>query len=197
MKKYYSLIFIITIIIGCQPILRTVTGIKKPKVESFNTILNYIETNKLPIDKSKNFYLSSSVDYKRLSKLRDTFFRLPDIYLFNKKGEFLEENLYCLSLKKQNKNKSEMNYFSKIYKTDSIISQSKKIDYLEKFLINSEQEKAVFARDTAIAIILWAKFLGDKKNLKHIVESKRSLEEADNLIKIYYLNIDTLESWKE
>ena len=197
MRKYIYLIFIIPILIGCQPILRTITGIKKPKVENFNSIENYIETKNLPINKNKNYYLSSNDDLKKLLKLRDTLFQLPDVYLFNKEGAFLDESSLCLYSKYQNKDNSEINYFNKIYNVDSIVSQSKKVFYLEELLTNSKGENAVFAKDTNIAIILWAKFLGGKRNLKHITESKRSLEESENPISLYYLNVDALESWEE
>lgn len=197
MKKNIIYIFVSVIVFSCQPILRTVTGIKKPKIESFESIKDYIENNNLPIETSRNLFLSSNDDYKKLSKLRDSLFRLPDIYLFNKSGWFLEENLFCLSLKKQSINKLDNNYFNQIFKTDSIISKTKKITYLEKFLITSEKENVIFDNESDIAIILWAKFLGDKKNSKHIIESKRSLEDVDNTISIYYLNIDTLDFWDE
>ena len=196
-KKSFLVLSLILAFASCQPLLRTVTGIKKPKTESINSIEDYIDSNSLPIDKSKNFYLSSSDDYKKLSKFRDTLFRLPDIYLFKKSGEFLEENLFCLSIKNQNKNNSETNYFNDIYKVDSIISETKNIQYLEQFLINSKNNKAVFNKEKDIAIILWAKFLGDKKNFKHIVNSKNKLKDVNNPINIYYLNIDTLEFWGE
>jgi len=197
MKKKFPILIITLLILGCQPILRTVTGIKKPKIESINSIENYIDEINLPIAKSKNFYLSENSDYKKLSIFRDTLFRLPDIYLFNTSGAFLEENLYCLTLKSQNKVNSETNYFNEIYKVDSIVSKNKDIKILEEFLINSDKKSVLFKKNKNIALILWAKFLGNKKNLKHIINSKKRLEDASNPIDIYYLNIDTLENWEE
>lgn len=195
MKKIFVIIFTI-LILGCQPILRTVTGIKKPTVENINTIENYIKETNLNIDNTRNFYLSSFDDYKKLSKLRDTLFRLPDIYLFKKSGHFIEENLFCFSLKSQANKKSNENYYNYIYEVDSLVSEDKNIQFLEEFLVTSKNENVIFDKKNDIAIILWAKFLGDKRNLKHIENSKKTIEESDLDINIYYLNIDTMDFWE-
>jgi len=196
MKKYILTFITITIIIGCQPILRNISGIKKPQEESFTTLEKYIEEQNIPIELEKSYYLSSNDDYKKLSKFRDSLFRLPDIYLFNKSGKFLEENQFCLSIKNQVKNNEQKNYFDEIFLVDSIISINKDIKMLNSFIIGSDGKNANIGDNNNIAIILWAKFLGNKKNLKHINDSKKQLMKTNDSILIYYLNIDTFESWE-
>ena len=190
------MILLSIIFLGCQPILRGITGIKKPQVESYKSIDEYISDNNLPIDSDKSLFLSKKADYKNLSNLRGEMFRLPDIYLFNSKGQFIEENNFCMALKTELKNNPNENYYKEIFRVDSLISHEKTIKDLESILIKSNGAKVNLNQDNNIAVILWAKFL-NRKNKKHIINAKEQLENSDNSVSIYYLNIDELETWKE
>lgn len=197
MKNYIVLsLAVITFFTSCQPILRTVTGIKKPEVESYKSIENYIHENNLPIKIDENYFLTKNEDYKSLAKFRDSLFRLPDIYLFNKQGQFIEENQYCTSLKIELSDKPNQNYYEKILKIDSLQSKEKTIKNLEILMNDKNGEKIILNSNENIAIVLWAKFLG-KKNKKFLNDTKQQLENTDENINIYFLNIDTLESWEE
>ena len=114
-------ILIILLFISCQPILRTVTGIKKPIVENRETIKTFIINNKIPIDTSKLYYLSEQADYKKLAKFRDSLFRLPDVYLFNESGVFINETMLCLS--NRSNDAYEKNYYSEIFEVDSLLNK--------------------------------------------------------------------------
>jgi len=162
-------ILIIFLCISCQPTLRMVTGIKKPKIENKETIKTFIFDNKIPIDTSKLYYLSEQADYKKLAKFRDSLFRLPDVYLFNENGVFIDETMLCLSNRNRSNDNYDKNYYSEIFEADSLINRDKELLFLSSFIVNEDGiNKPIKIKNGKTAVVLWSKFLGKKKELKSI-----------------------------
>lgn len=195
MRKSIFFAILLMLVIACQPVLRTVTGIKKPQVESFESLNEFILENDLKIEPSNSLYLSGKEDYKQLSRLRDSFFRLPDIYLFDKNGFYFEENQFCIGLKAKMKSEEKGNYYNIIIQEDSLISYNKSVHDLFPILLDSEKQKFSHNKNKYLAIVLWAKFLGVKKNKKFLTDANNQLNQLDVPIDIFYLNIDVLDFW--
>ncbi|NIK91668.1 hypothetical protein GZ212_05845 [Mangrovimonas sp. CR14] len=185
----------ILVFLSCQPVLRTVAGIKKPKVESIHSLEQYIQKESLPIGFANSLYLSGYYGYNDLAIFRDSLFRLPDTYLFNKKGGFVEETQMCLVKKKDEG--LATNYYDMIFEDSMLQFNAKSISQLEGFIIDQHGESVRFPENQNIAIVLWAKFMGSKKNRKVLETSNQQLKDSNKNIQIYYLNLDMLDSWPE
>lgn len=195
MIRKFSILVMVLVFLSCQPVLRTVTGIKKPQVESIHSLKKYIQEESLPIDLAHNFYLSAYTAYQDVAIFRDSLFRLPDTYLFNKKGGFVEETQMCLVKKKEDD--LEANYYDMILEDQELQFNEKSISQLEGFIIDQHGDSVRFPENQNIAIVLWAKFMGSKKNRKILKTSNQQLKDSNKNIQIYYLNIDMLDSWPE
>lgn len=193
-----SVLFLGTILLlaACQPTLRVITGIKKPRVENVERIENYLAEQKLVDDPERNFYLPDEASFYGLRIFRDSLYRLPDVYLFNSAGEFLEENQLCLTTRSKEPRVDQLNYFSNIFQVDSILSKKLAKSDLERFMVNAKGEK-VKLPEGKTAVILWSKFLGDKINRKHIIGTREQIMNSDQNIAVFYLNLDIQENWAD
>ena len=195
MKVLY-IILVFLILTSCQPTLRAITGIKKPRVENVERLEQYLAAQNLQVEPEKSFYLPDKASFDGLRIFRDSLFRLPDIYLFNSAGEFLEENQLCLNTRSQDPEVGQPNYFSSIFQVDSIQSgKLTKVD-LERLMVNSDGEKVNLPQGKT-AVILWARYMGDKMNRKHLTGTRQQIINSDQNIQIVYLNLDVQESWTD
>ena len=186
----------ILLLAACQPTLRVITGIKKPQVENVERLEQYLADQNLQVEPEKSFYLPDEASFYGLTMFRDSLYRLPDVYLFNSAGEFLEENQLCLTTRSKEPRVDQLNYFSSIFQVDSILSKKLAKSDLERFMVNAKGEK-VKLPEGKTAVILWSKFLGDKINRKHIIGTREQILKADQNIEIVYLNLDIQESWTD
>jgi len=190
-------ILIIFLCISCQPTLRMITGIKKPKIENKETIKTFIFDNKIPIDTSELYYLSEEADYKKLAKFRDSLFRLPDVYLFNENGVFIDETMLCLSNRNRSNDNYDKNYYSEIFEADSLINRDKELLFLSSFIVNEDGiNKPIKIKNGKTAVVLWSKFLGKKRTKKHIFNVTQDIKASSLAINVIYLNIDAMDFWK-
>ncbi|WP_053971072.1 hypothetical protein [Mangrovimonas sp. ST2L15] len=195
MIRKFSILVMVLVFLSCQPVLRTVTGIKKPQVESIHSLKKYIQEESLPVDLAHNFYLSAYTAYQDLAIFRDSLFRLPDTYLFNKNGGYVEETQMCLVKKKEDD--SDANYYDMILEDQELQFNEKSISQIEGFIIDQHGDSVRFPENQNIAIVLWAKFMGSKKNRKILKTSNQQLKDSNKNIQIYYLNLDMLNFWPE
>ena len=103
--------------------------------------------------------------------------------------------MLCLS--NRSNDAYEKNYYSKIFEVDSLLNKENKgFLFLNSLLVDDLGNKVSIKTNKKTAVILWAKFLGKKRNKKHIYSANQDIKDSDLPINIIYLNIDAMDFWK-
>lgn len=179
------------ILFGCSAIVKTMYGIKDPKIETKESLFKFLSKKKLD---TTNVYCVSFEDFKPTLSLTNN--KIPDVLIFNKQGEYIPygDEWAC--------NASAFNFIEElnldtIYtKTDlvvldTLLSRFKTFDGKQI----SENEISKIKNADFVCIVLWAKFTGklNKTKVKEWEEqAKRNKNVKINFIK---LDMDFQEWW--
>jgi hypothetical protein len=193
-NRYGLLLLLMIMLSSCGPTLRVLTGLKDPKVESRESIKQYLSENKFEIE---SYYLN--VENKRDStEIFNRFFFGFNSYvsLFDAKtGDkycFLgtEE---CSGLQMQEAFKN----FEENYSPCTDESEPRLKDFLN-ILINQNGEKVdVNSLPKAEFYIFqtWNKYVESKKRFKENLLWLEELGKNSDKIEIIYVNSDLLDDW--
>jgi hypothetical protein len=94
--KRYSIFYLPFILLlflnSCQPILKVLWGVKKPRYENVTSLKGYLKENfgYLPI----HSYTLDSLDWRGVFLSKDITY--PDLLLFDKEGNRISENGLCI-----------------------------------------------------------------------------------------------------
>lgn len=193
-NRYGLLLLLIIMLSSCGPTLRVISGLKDPKVESRESIKQYLSENKFEIE---SYYLN--VENKRDSTEilnRFLFGFNSDLYLFDAKtGDkycFLgtEE---CSGLQMQEAFKN----FEENYSPCTDESEPRLKDFLN-ILVNQNGETVdVNSLPKAEFYIFqtWNKYVESKKRFKENLLWLEELGKNSDKIEIIYVNSDLLDDW--
>ncbi|MFN3755787.1 MAG: hypothetical protein ACK4RM_02415 [Flavobacterium sp.] len=193
-NSYGFLVFLIIMLSSCGPTLRIIAGFKDPKVESRESIKQYLSENKFEIE---TYFLK--VENKRDSTEifnRFLFGFNSDVYLFNTKtGDkycFLgtEE---CSGVQMQEAFKN----FDENYRPCTDESEPKLKDFLN-ILVNQNGEKVETNSLPEAEFYLfqtWNKYVESKKRFKENLVWLEELGKNSNKIEVIYVNTDLLDDW--
>lgn len=196
MKNYRCGILLLSLfmLISCGPTLRVLSGLKDPKVESRESINEYLTENKFDIE---TYYLR--VENKRDSTEifnRFLFGFNSDLLLFNAKtGDkycFLgtEE---CSGVQMQEAFKN----FEENYSPCTDENEPSLDDFLN-ILVNQNGEKIDKSSLPQAEFYLfqtWNKYLESRKRLQEYINWLDKLGKTSDKIAIIYVNTDLLEEW--
>lgn len=194
-------LILIFILLGCQPALKVVYGVKSPKIENQTSLKKFIEKNNLDIDLEHTYYVKNVESFYGLSEVRGRGLKIPDVYLFNDNGFLIEEQLDSICFVARDIPIGEhKNYYDKVFSNPTNESgMIYHLDSLKSLLVDSQGNKldSIGKNNRGTAIILWAKFLGKKQNIKMVETPKELLLETQLNLNIYYLNLDPQEFWED
>jgi len=189
MKKQFLIILLFTLNISCNRIALIYYGVKNPKIESINSIRKYIEKQNI-----SNYELIFFKNINELNNFKKEFnqLKVPDAYFFNQKGTYVSYK----------KNAQECNahvddFIIDLKNISTKHSNSKiNIHSLNKYFVNTNNDKITLKKGKIIVILSFAKFLG-KVNNEHSFEWIKSLKKVNGDIdlKIYLLSSDFMNFW--
>jgi len=192
--RYGFLLFLIIMLSSCGPTLRVLSGFKDPRVESRESIKQYLTENKFDLE---TYFLK--VEKKRDSTEifnRFLFGFNSDVYLFHAKtGDkycFLgtEE---CSGVQMQEAFKN----FDENYSPCTDESEPKLKDFLS-ILVNQNGEtiEANSLPETEFYLFqTWNTYVESKKRFKESLIWLDKLEKSSDKIAIIYVNTDILDDW--
>lgn len=199
MKQKISYIFLICTLLSCTSLAKFINGEKTMKTETHQSIVNFANEQHLMIDFEKNLYLKQPKKNQALAQLRSynnlDKVSFPDVYFFNAKGEFIEdENVACYNQKIVTE---EYDYYKVFFESEGVlVSNTKRIIDLENEFVNPRGEN-VFPfkknnKNSYTAIVLWSKYKGKMwaNETNFII---KQLQNSSIDFDIYFLNMDMVE----
>ncbi|GGE36655.1 hypothetical protein [Psychroflexus planctonicus] len=169
------------------------------KIETHQSIVNFVNEQNLMIDFEKNLYLKQRKKNEVLANIR-TYNNLdkvsfPDVYFFNAEGQFVEdENVACYIEKNVTE---DYDYYKDFFNSkELLVSNTKRLTDLEGEFVNYRGE-AIFPFDNKnnnsyTAIVLWSKYKGKMwaNETNFII---KQLQNSSIDFDIYFLNMDVVE----
>lgn len=185
MKKMLPLLLVISLC-NCKTALKTAYGIKKPKLETEESVKQYLAKNE--IDTSKVFVYKDILSFAKASEMNMMSF--PEALFFNKDGylvRYKKETEECNA--RVDEFLSDLKQFSKMPEDRSITT--------DKFFAMLAGDKPPKTDADITVVITWAVYVG-RLNKEKAFEWVRLLEVAKTKgIKVNYilLNCDYQKSW--
>tara|TARA_R110000850_G_scaffold271031_2_gene404784 strand:- start:179395 stop:180018 length:624 start_codon:yes stop_codon:yes gene_type:complete len=188
-NKSFLIVTLILFFISCKPALKSFYGIKKPKMESTESLMDYLHKKKVPVE---NVLIIK--DLNGFSSINNGVFSVPNAIFFNAKGEYVEY--------KKSAEECNAYVFGFIEDLESINNQPSDPAYKINLLLENtknlqlESVKAEDKKDTYV-FITWAKYAG-KLNKDKAFAWINLLEEANQKgmnVQYFLLNYDLQKSW--
>lgn len=174
--------------LGCKYALKTVKGIKNPKMESYTSTKKYLLRN--DVDTSRLLYFKNLNAFAFASKKK--LLQVPNALFFDKSGDFVD---YRKTTKDCNAKVEtfidDLSSFKEA-KKDS----TKTIMDLEKLVCSYNKNLSIEKTDI-IVFITWSKYAGSL-NREKAFDWVKLLEQAKQKgisVNYYLLNCDFQESW--
>ena len=186
---FLSLLCIIFFTCGCKQLIMLKYGIKDPKLETRESILEF----------SNNFHLDSGEVY--IFKYTNAYFHYLRYIIFKKNAIgtlFFNQKGYLVDNSKAKScqwsgcaflnqfNRDSLYYTDSTYQLNGLLQKIIPLTCKEKVLHSDENDLTV--------IIIWAKFVG-KYNERLFCISEVAANREDLKVRIIYLNIDMLKEW--
>ncbi len=182
----YSIILLFT---SCKSVLKTFYGIKKPKIETENTLRKYLKKKDINDD---NIYTVNYSDFKKINKQIDG---IPEILIFENNGKLIK-------YKNDNEcNAKAFDFIENLSKTDSLRYDKKTTlnNYLNK--LRDFNGKAIkMEKDNNIdfyLFVFWAKYVG-RLNKDHVkIWEEQANNNKRSKIKVVKVNLDIQKWWEK
>lgn len=191
MKKTYIFILFFAVILlsSCQPVLRMVWGVKKPKYESEADLKAYLQTSGLSPEYS---FTLDSLDWNKVINAKDRTF--PDLLLFDTTGNRIPDKGMCIPYSQNFVDTLISIHNRNFIKTNSHLTFQ---DYAKMFRNYSGQKVTVCNNNHYKAIVIWAVFLGRRKGLKKLKNVIYFVQHSKYPITLYLLNTDLQTYWRK
>ncbi len=184
--------FVLSVLVGCNAIGRVMYGVKKPKVESKESILSFLEKKKLS---TENVFCVDMADFKPTLLLTKN--KIPDVLIFNKKGEYLPygEEWAC--------NASAFDFIENlndttVYKTtdlttlDNLLGKFKDLGGLELTTETLSKLKS----NNFVVVAFWTKWSGKLNKTKVKEWETQAKNNTKTSITFVKLNLDMQDWWE-
>lgn len=190
MKKQLLLLVCIMLFASCKPVLKTLYGIKNPKLTTKEVAQNFLDKKKI---EGKVLYYKDAESYILAQKT----ITLPDAQFFNKEGALVEFR------KTASECTNDVTVFLEGLNELEDLPLKKGMD-LATLLKFTTDEKGNAVQPNAdadmTAVINWATYMGRlNKTVFEWVEVLQQIEKEHKNINVdyYLLNLDMLESWED
>lgn len=184
--------FVLSILIGCNTIGKVFYGVKKPKVESKGSIISFLEKKKLS---TENIFCVDMADFKPTLLLTKN--KIPDVLVFNKKGEYLPygEEWAC--------NASAFDFIENL--SDTTVYRTTDLITLDSLLVKfrhlggaelSPETLSQIKQSNFVVVAVWTKWSG-KLNKTKIREWETQVKNnTKTSITFIKLNMDMQDWWE-
>jgi len=188
-KKAILLCFLLVYLSSCKLAMMGFYGIKSPKIETKKSLVHYLHKKHISTD---DIYTVSYLDYKELNEKLDG---IPDIMLFDKKGNLIKD---------REENQCNASAFATIDSltpnTPFTTVNNKKVEDLLSKLKDFEGHPISFKKDENVdyyLFIFWARYVG-RLNKDHMKVWETSAKNNPNAkIKVFKVNFDKHKWWKK
>lgn len=193
MKSKILMLICCFTLLSCNSLAKKINGEKKPKIETQETLQQFISENNLGIDLSKNMFLKNErskekIINSKMAYVENDFLIAYGIYLFDENWNVLEHILLENCLKDEIVSD---NFYQKVVNVNKEIEPKSNLLELENSLIDHNgNEFFPFQKNgKSVAVIVWAKYKGKKwaVETEHLI---KSLKNSKTDFDIYYLNLD-------
>ena len=187
MKKPLIIIILLPIFFGsCKQLILKSQGITKPKTETPESVLEFVDKWK---EEPITVYLfKDSTAYKKFMRTPVYKKNLPGTVFFNEKGmlNHLIDSTKC---------QWSGGYYTSKLKSDTSYQVDTNYRYQEILSSLTPLKKGEYKENFDFTVIVtWAVFLG-KYNERQFIVSKAARENKNARIRVILLNIDTQKSW--
>ena len=191
-KNFYLLaLILVTFSFSCQYIFKNMLGIEDPKIETKESLINFL--NNFDLDSIPEIYsFKDSFSYYQAMQeisLPDAIFYSKNNFLVNYKEKPNDCNGKVDSIMV---NVDDINYmpFNNEKLVNYYIDNIVKIDYpLEKIFLNKNYDGYVF--------VFWSKFMGKHLFKKRVVDWINNYYKNNSNMKLFFINLDLHEFWYE
>jgi len=175
---------------GCSLVVKTLYGVKKPKVETETSLLAYLEKKELS---TEHIFSVPMESFKAVLSLTNN--KIPDVLIFNKNGEYMpygdewacNANAFTFI---QNLNATTTYKTTDLTILDSLLQELRNLDGTSLSL-----ETIDLIKDgDFVAVALWAKWTGKLNKTKVREWEQQARENNNSKIVFVKLNVD-LQPW--
>lgn len=190
MKKQLLLLVCIMLFASCKPVLKTLYGIKNPKLTTKEVAQKFLDKKKI---EGKELYYKDAESYILAQKT----ITLPDAQFFNKEGKLVEFR------KTASECTNDVTVFLEGLNELEDLPLKKGMDLatLLKFTTDEKGNAVHPNADADMTVVInWATYMGRlNKTVFEWVEVLQQIEKEHKNINVdyYLLNLDMLESWED
>lgn len=188
MKKILVFITVIFLLQSCESVMKTIKGVKKPKIETYLTTQKYLLKNHIDTTRLVYFKNLNSFGYASKKKLLD----VPNVLFFDKSGFFVDYK------KSPTDCNAKVGGFIHDLETFQFMKSdsTKTISDIKKLIV-SPNKNLKFENSDITVFITWTKWSG-ALNREKTFDWVRLLDEAKRKgvsVNYYLLNCDFQENW--
>lgn len=181
-------------LLSCSSLVKKINGEKKPKIETQETLQQFISESQLSVDLSKNLFLRNKESKEKIINSKMGYVDIDNsliaygIYLFDGNWNVLQHDLLGNCLKDEIMSD---NFYQKVVNVNKEIEEKSNLSELKNSFIDSKgNDFFPFQKNgKPVAIVVWSKYKGKKwaVETEHLI---RSLKNSKTDYDIYYLNLD-------
>ena len=174
---------------SCMSVKKLISGVKNPKIESKESIINYLKKNKI-----ETKHVAALKDVKEFSEMFQQDLSFPNFLIFNKEGKLINPD-------QKKKCVSDVNQFmqtldalnSDVLKRND--SEDIKLNFIRSRIVDLDGNNFELEENDFFMVCVWAKFMG-KGTTRKVKKYVDAANKKDNL-SFVLLTFDPQEFWKD
>jgi len=189
MRNSWVYIVLLVLLPSCQPVLKAVWGVNKPKYETKASLKAYLKSAGFS---PRHSYILDSLDWNKIFYNKDRTF--PDLLLFDTAGNRISEKGLCIPY-----SQNFVDTLISVHNRNFIKTNSQPTfgDFEKMFRNYSCQKVALHNNERYKAILIWAVFIGNRKGLRQLKKVVYYVKHSKYPIELYFLNLDLQSCWRK
>ena len=175
---------------SCQPVLKLLLGIKKPQLETPESLENHLSNTLFTksICQENIWFLKNQTAYEKSIVFID---RLPSYLIVRPDGVVMDRGTSCF-----NPTQNEFDIIIDNAENQAIYSEFDFNTISDCYTnVKGESLKSVYQDSNNYrVIVIWAKYFSKKMN-KKLADLLKSIEDSKHPIDVIFLNSDGMENW--
>lgn len=174
---------------SCMSVKKIISGVKNPKIESKESIINYLEKNNIVTSN-----VAALKDVKEFTEMFQQDLSFPNFLIFNREGILINSD-------QKKKGVSDVNQFLQtLDKLNSDLlygnnDSELKLKYITSRIVNLDGNAMKLEENEYFMVCVWAKFMGNRttKKVKKYIDAANNKENLSFVL----LSFDPQEFWKD